>query len=49
MGAQRFDRGNWTQAGELFEQQATAPELADFLTLDAYEIILQKDLEQSKM
>ncbi len=39
LGAQRFDNGCFTQAAELFDRLSTADELAEFLTLPAYEYL----------
>lgn len=40
IGSDRFDRGHFAAARELFERISTAPTLEDFLTLSAYEQIL---------
>ncbi len=40
IGAERFDRGHFAAARELFERISTAPTLEDFLTLSAYEQII---------
>jgi hypothetical protein len=37
VGEQRFDRGRYALASELFERLATSEELGEFLTLAAYE------------
>jgi malate synthase len=37
IGAERYDRGHFALASELFERMATDEELAEFLTLAAYE------------
>ena len=47
-GAARYDGGNFKQAAEMFAELATAPELADFLTLPAYDVIVQKDMVQAQ-
>jgi malate synthase len=47
-GAARYDGGNFKQAAEMFAELATAPELADFLTLPAYDVIVQKDTVQAQ-
>ena len=39
LGAERFDNGQFTKAAKLFEQLMTNPQLADFLTLGAYDLI----------
>jgi malate synthase len=39
-GAERFDAERFAAARELFERLSTAPRLADFLTLSAYEQII---------
>lgn len=49
VGAERFDGGNFVEAADMFGHFSTAPELADFLTLAAYDIIVQKDIVQAKM
>lgn len=36
VGADRFRRVRYAEAGGIFGQQCMAPELDDFLTLDAY-------------
>ena len=41
VGATRFDQGRFAEARALFVQVATSPELADFLTLPAYEILVK--------
>src|SRR4051795_5011338 len=41
IGAARFDRGHFPEARALFVQVATSPELADFLTLPAYDILVK--------
>uniref|UniRef100_A0A0D3FX98 Malate synthase n=1 Tax=Oryza barthii TaxID=65489 RepID=A0A0D3FX98_9ORYZ len=40
VGAERFRRGRYAEAGRIFSRQCTAPELDDFLTLDAYNLIV---------
>jgi malate synthase len=35
-GDEAYASGHYEQAGQIFERLATAPELADFLTLPAY-------------
>jgi len=49
LGAAKFDGGNWKEAAQLFGDSATAPDLADFLTLPAYERIILKDTVSSHM
>lgn len=49
LGASTYDGGNWAEATQLFTELATAPELADFLTLPAYESIIKKDRVQARM
>lgn len=49
VGEQRFSTGNFIEAAQMFGDFATAPELADFLTLAAYDVIVLKDLVQPKM
>ncbi|HKQ47130.1 MAG TPA: malate synthase A [Phycisphaerae bacterium] len=39
LGASRFDNGCFKRAAELFDRLSTADELADFLTLPAYEYL----------
>ncbi|KAK9813021.1 hypothetical protein WJX72_007639 [[Myrmecia] bisecta] len=41
VGAQRFASGHFAEAAKLFERFSTADELADFLTLPAYEYLVQ--------
>jgi len=41
VGAARFDQGRFEEARALFVEVATSPELADFLTLPAYKILVQ--------
>jgi malate synthase len=41
VGPARFDQGRFEEARALFEQVATSDELADFLTLPAYEILVK--------
>jgi malate synthase len=41
VGAARFDRGRFAEARALFEQVAISDELADFLTLPAYEVLVK--------
>ncbi len=48
MGAARFDGGNFKQAAAMFAELATAPELADFLTLPAYDVIVKKDTVEAQ-
>jgi malate synthase len=43
VGAARFNQGRFDEARALFVQVATSPELADFLTLPAYEILVNQD------
>uniref|UniRef100_J3LZ30 Malate synthase n=1 Tax=Oryza brachyantha TaxID=4533 RepID=J3LZ30_ORYBR len=40
VGAERFRHGRYAEAGRMFSRQCTAPELDDFLTLDAYNLIV---------
>lgn len=40
VGAQRFRAGRYAEAGRIFGRQCVAPELDDFLTLDAYGLIV---------
>uniref|UniRef100_M8C272 Malate synthase n=1 Tax=Aegilops tauschii TaxID=37682 RepID=M8C272_AEGTA len=40
VGADRFRRGRYKEAGRIFIRQCVAPELDDFLTLDAYGLIV---------
>jgi malate synthase len=40
LGSERFDRGRFAAARELFERISTAPTLEDFLTLSAYAQII---------
>ena len=47
-GAARYDGGNFKLAAQMFAELATAPELADFLTLPAYDVIVQKDTVQAQ-
>ena len=37
LGAETFDKGRWDDARALFTDLALAAELADFLTIPAYE------------
>jgi malate synthase len=41
VGTARFKQGRFEEARALFVQVATSPELADFLTLPAYEILVK--------
>ncbi|TVU15474.1 hypothetical protein EJB05_38997, partial [Eragrostis curvula] len=41
VGADKFRNGRYAEAGEIFGKQCTAPELDDFLTLDAYNLIVE--------
>ena len=41
VGAALFDQGRFEEARALFTRVATPPELADFLTLPAYEILVK--------
>jgi len=41
VGASRFERGHFDQARALFVQVATSAELEDFLTLPAYQMLVQ--------
>jgi malate synthase len=43
VGDARFERGRFPLARRLFEQIATADELADFLTLPAYDHLLEPE------
>ncbi|KAL5216485.1 hypothetical protein ABZP36_007886 [Zizania latifolia] len=47
VGAERFRRGWYAEAGRIFSRQCTAPELDDFLTLDAYNLIVVHHPEAS--
>ncbi|KAL6629542.1 hypothetical protein ACP70R_029307 [Stipagrostis hirtigluma subsp. patula] len=40
VGAERFRRGRYAEAGRIFARQCTAPELDDLLTVDAYNLIV---------
>ncbi|NP_001105328.1 malate synthase, glyoxysomal [Zea mays] len=40
VGPDRFRKGRYAEAGRIFSRQCTAPELDDFLTLDAYNLIV---------
>jgi len=40
VGHERFRKGRYEEAGRIFSRQCTAPELDDFLTLDAYNLIV---------
>ncbi|PUZ47728.1 hypothetical protein GQ55_7G189700 [Panicum hallii var. hallii] len=40
VGPKRFRQGRYAEAGRIFSRQCTAPELDDFLTLDAYNLIV---------
>jgi len=40
VGPERFRKGRYAEAGRIFSRQCTAPELDDFLTLDAYNLIV---------
>ncbi|TKW05077.1 hypothetical protein SEVIR_7G153200v4 [Setaria viridis] len=40
VGTERFRQGRYAEAGRIFGRQCTAPELDDFLTLDAYNLIV---------
>ena len=40
VGSERFDSGRFDEACALFEQVATSDELQEFLTLPAYEILV---------
>ena len=40
VGPERFRQGRYAEAGRIFSRQCTAPELDDFLTLDAYNLIV---------
>jgi malate synthase len=39
VGEERFARGRYGDARDLFDRLSTAPELGDFLTLPAYELV----------
>ncbi len=41
VGAELFDKGRFEEARALFTRVATSPDLADFLTLPAYEILVK--------
>ncbi|GJN02517.1 hypothetical protein PR202_ga19877 [Eleusine coracana subsp. coracana] len=41
VGAERFRNGRYAEAGKVFAKQCVAPELDDFLTLDAYNLIVE--------
>lgn len=41
VGAERFRKGRYVEAGKMFGKQCTATELDDFLTLDAYNLIVE--------
>jgi malate synthase len=43
VGSPRFNAGRFEDARALFVQVATSPELVDFLTLPAYEILVNQD------
>jgi malate synthase len=43
VGSPRFKAGRFEEARALFVQVATSPELVDFLTLPAYEILVNQD------
>ncbi|PKA62073.1 Malate synthase, glyoxysomal [Apostasia shenzhenica] len=40
VGGEKFKRGRYREACDMFARQCTAPELGDFLTLDAYNLIV---------
>jgi len=40
VGHERFRKGRYAEAGWIFSRQCTTPELDDFLTLDAYNLIV---------
>lgn len=40
VGPERFRQGRYAEAGKIFSRQCTAPELDDFLTLDAYNLLV---------
>ncbi|KAJ4761889.1 Malate synthase [Rhynchospora pubera] len=40
VGLEKFTRGRYQEAGKIFAKQCTTPELDDFLTLDAYNLIV---------
>jgi malate synthase len=42
LGEARFNGGRFEEARRLFEELATAEELADFLTIPAYEILIAR-------
>ena len=48
VGAARYDGGNFKQAAAMFAELATAPALADFLTLPAYDVIVKKDTVEAQ-
>ena len=37
VGAERYAQGKYKEAAEMFGNQVTAPQFADFLTLEAYD------------
>jgi len=41
VGAARFDRGHFPEARRIFEQVATAENLAEFLTIPAYDVLVK--------
>jgi malate synthase len=43
LGGDRFDRGRFSEARALFERLCTSDELDDFLTLPAYELLLETE------
>jgi malate synthase len=45
LGAERFDGGRFALSAELFERFSTSPELTEFLTLPAYDVLIEKEEE----
>ena len=43
LGADRYDRGHFNEAAKMFFTFSTSDELADFLTLPAYERLVQSE------
>jgi hypothetical protein len=43
LGEQRWNRGHFAQAIRLFHEFSTSRELADFLTIAAYDAIVEND------
>lgn len=42
LGVERFDRGHFAQAIRLFDEFASSERLSDFLTLPAYDYLVQQ-------